>query len=83
MAYLAHILDDFGAISCLEGFACTFGRQFYGLQKPANERRVVLVKEPFSIPLAFEYVDQDNQASSIVPFMAGKMLQWKLSETAL
>ncbi len=93
-AYLAHILESFGALDRLEGFACRFGRQFYGIPQPTmdetnatahlmNEKHqfqkmLVLEKKEMKIPNELEYVNEHGKVASVVPFLAGKSLTWSL-----
>lgn len=69
-------MNTFGAIDCFSGFACEYGRAFYGLptMKPSFE----LVKTDFIVPKEIEYVDDDGQTSYLVPFLAGKTLNYTI-----
>ena len=73
--YLATILESFGALDKLIPFACINGRTFYGFPID-NAPSLKLVKTETIVPLEYEYIDDDGQKSSVVPFMAGKKLSW-------
>ncbi|EGF80916.1 hypothetical protein BATDEDRAFT_87985 [Batrachochytrium dendrobatidis JAM81] len=80
MPYLATILDSFGALDRLEGFACQFGRAFYGIpNKDASTKQATLVKcdSGLSIPQEIGFMDDDGVERSVVPFWANKTLTWK------
>lgn len=68
----AQVFDELGVLDKLEGFASHYGPDFYGL--PRNTSTVTLVQEQWQIP--------DNitlpSGEPIVPFFAGKTLEWKL-----
>lgn len=76
MPYLAHILESFGALDKLRGFACEYGRKFYGIDAPRKD--VVLVRKPLVVPEICQYVDDEGRESGVVPFMAGQTLNWSL-----
>ncbi|RKO82839.1 hypothetical protein BDK51DRAFT_16228, partial [Blyttiomyces helicus] len=81
LPYLATILDSFGALPQLRGFACEYGRAFYGLPaRAATATPAVLVRKEFEVPAEIEYIDDDGQKSSVVPFWAGQKLTWSLVE---
>lgn len=67
----ATAFESKNALDKLEGFASKFGPDFYTL--PRNTRTITLSKESWTVPESYEYA-----GSSIVPFMAGKVLSWKL-----
>ena len=74
--YLASVLESFGALHRLEDFATKFGRQFYGL--PAIENKdLSLLKGNTSIPNGISFKNDLGKESSIVPFLAGQVLDWK------
>ncbi|KAJ3254677.1 hypothetical protein HK103_007016 [Boothiomyces macroporosus] len=77
-SYLASILDSFGALDKLEGFACKFGRQFYGIADSKDSKVLNLAKEDFTVPQEFQYVNDAGVEAAIVPFLAGKAMSWKL-----
>jgi dihydroorotase len=65
----AKVFEEEGALDKLEGFAALNGPRFYGL--PANERRVVLLREERLVPESL--VDGPTR---LVPFHAGRKLAW-------
>ncbi len=67
----ATAFESKNALDKLEGFASKFGPDFYNL--PRNTRTITLSKENWTVPESYEYA-----GSTIVPFMAGKELPWKL-----
>lgn len=78
LPYVATILESFGALDKLQQFACENGRAFYKLPARAQSTVVKLVKENFQVPTEYKYVDDEGTERSIVPFMAGKSLKWRL-----
>jgi dihydroorotase len=71
----AQAFEAAGCLDRLEPFASHFGPDFYGV--PRNTDRIVLRREPWQIPAAYPYLDEE-----IVPFLAGETLNWRLSPTA-
>lgn len=67
----AMAFESQGALDKLEGFASKFGPDFYSL--PRNTRTLTLSKQDWTVPERFDYA-----GSSIVPFMAGEILPWKV-----
>ena len=70
----AELFDQLNILDKLEGFASHYGPDFYGL--PRNQDSVTLVKEEWQVPDEITLPD----GSPIVPFFAGEILQWKLTE---
>ena len=68
----AQVFDDLGCIEKLEGFASYYGADFYGL--PRNQGTITLEKQTWRVP---EEITLPN-GHPIVPFFAGKTLEWKL-----
>ena len=66
----ATTFEEEGALDRLEGFASEFGPRFYGL--PLNEDRVVLVREPWTVPETI-----GAGALAVRPFLAGRELHWR------
>lgn len=66
---LAHTLESFGALDRLPDFASIFGRQFY--RKESTDDVITLRRENFIVPNKFV-----ESADSVMPFMAGKTLNW-------
>jgi len=75
--YLAHILESFGALDQFEGFACRFGRSFYGLAQVQDDKLMALERTPMQIPQEIKYKDDNGNDAAVVPFLAGKSLDWK------
>lgn len=69
--WYAEIFEQADALDKLEGFASHYGPDFYGL--PRNSDTITLVKEPWKMAETLPLADQ-----SIVPFQAGKMVQWQV-----
>ncbi len=67
----AEAFERAGALDRLEGFASFHGADFYGL--PRNTDTITLKKEPWEVPADYPFGEQ-----RLVPFMAGKVLNWKL-----
>ncbi|KAJ1530049.1 hypothetical protein HK096_008745, partial [Nowakowskiella sp. JEL0078] len=76
LQYLATILDSFGALDKLHGFACSNGRRFYGLAVGAGDFVGGLKKLPMTVPKEIEYVDEDGSRQTVVPFMADQDLSF-------
>ena len=68
----AQVFEDLGVLDKLEGFASFHGADFYGL--PRNAGQVTLVKQPWQVP---ETITLAN-GNPIVPFFAGKTINWQL-----
>jgi dihydroorotase len=68
----AQVFDDLKAVDKLEGFASHYGADFYGL--PRNTGTITLERQEWQVP---EVITLPN-GSPIVPFFAGKTLQWTL-----
>jgi len=65
------IFEQQNALGKLEAFASFNGPDFYGL--PRNEKTITLNKEDWQIPDEYPLA-----ADKLVPFLAGKTLNWKL-----
>jgi len=70
----AQVFDEIDVLDKLEGFASHHGADFYGM--PRNEGLITLTREEWQVP---EEILLPN-GHSIVPFFAGKTLNWKLVE---
>ncbi len=72
----AHLLEEFGALDKLEGFVSTNGRRFYGREVAAGTgTKVRLQREPHR---RFWRVSLGRGELSIVPFMGGGSIYWRL-----
>ncbi|MAG11904.1 MAG: dihydroorotase [Parcubacteria group bacterium] len=68
MQVLCQLFQECDALDRLEPFVSEFGARFYGL--PLNEDTITLVNEPWEVPL---------QCSGVVPYMAGRTLNWQVA----
>ncbi|RDB23216.1 Dihydroorotase [Hypsizygus marmoreus] len=75
---VAHILESFGALDKLDGFASGFGRSFYKQPINANSHsKVSLRRSPGGKSVDSEYVLGND---TLVPFWAGKEIGWEIVE---
>jgi dihydroorotase len=68
----AQVFEELDALDKLEGFASHHGADFYGLAR--NKGTITLVKEEWTIP---DEIILPN-GKPIVPFYAGKTVNWKV-----
>ncbi|MFT5117337.1 MAG: dihydroorotase [Kiritimatiellia bacterium] len=68
----AQVFDGLGCLEKLEGFASHYGADFYSL--PRNAGTISLQRQEWQVPEEITLPSGDP----IVPFFAGKTLQWKL-----
>jgi dihydroorotase len=71
-SYLA-VFEEEGALELFEGFASLHGPAFYGL--PVNQGTVTLEKAEVAVPATI-----DANGTAIVPFHAGEVLGWRLTD---
>lgn len=69
----AATFEEEGALDKLEAFASEYGPRFYGL--PLNDGKLVLERKETMVP---DHLGADDM--QLVPFMAGKQLNWRLCE---
>jgi len=69
----AEAFEQAGALERLEGFACHFGADFYGL--PRNEETITLVKKPWAVPQHYPL----GTGTALVPLRAGGCIGWRLT----
>ncbi|ANQ84012.1 dihydroorotase [Azoarcus olearius] len=69
----AEVFDAAGALERLEAFASLNGPAFYGLAPNAD--KITLVRESWSVPGGFPYLDDDP----LVPLRAGESVGWRLA----
>ncbi|HEY4135779.1 MAG TPA: dihydroorotase [Alphaproteobacteria bacterium] len=69
------VFAEEGALDRFEAFASLNGAAFYGL--PPNEGTVTLLRESWTVPESLPAGD-----TTVVPFMAGVKLPWKLAGSA-
>ena len=67
------VFEEEGALDKIEGFLSNFGADFYGLER--NTDTITVRREDWVVPEELPYGDGE----SLVPFMAGKELGWKLA----
>jgi dihydroorotase len=70
----ATVFAEEGALEHFEAFASVNGATFYGL--PPNAGTVTLMRERWLVPDSLPAAD-----TSVVPFMAGQSLSWKLADS--
>ena len=79
---LVQVFDEHGALASLEMFASENGANFYGL--PLNEGKLRLTKKISRVPAALLPQDVSptgyDMKNSLVPFWAGKEIQWEVTE---
>ena len=68
----AEAFEAVGALSKLEGFAASYGADFYGL--PRNEATVTLTREPWEVPGHYPFAGDE-----LVPLRAGERVAWRLA----
>ncbi len=66
----ASVFESQNALDKLESFASIFGADFYGLSY--NTETITLKKQDWVVPDSYPFAD-----TTVVPFMAGKMMGWK------
>jgi dihydroorotase len=66
------VFEEEAALDRFEAFASLNGPAFYRL--PANERRVTLRREPWTVPERI-----GDGADAVAPFRAGETLRWRLA----
>jgi dihydroorotase len=71
----AKTFEEEGALNRLEAFASEHGPRFYGL--PLNEDRIELERKPAKVPDAIDAAD-----TRVVPFHAGRTLEWSFTGVA-
>ena len=72
----AEVFDAIGALPRLQGFACEFGADFYGL--PRNQDSITLVKANLGRPAHYPFGRRDS-----VPLRAGEIgWRWRDAEYA-
>ena len=72
MSLYAMAFEQAGRLDRLEAFASLRGPVFYGL--PVNQDRITLVREPYEVPQALPFGDDDT----LVPLAAGSVLPWTM-----
>jgi len=67
----AEAFEQRGRLDRLQGFACHFGADFYGL--PRHEDLITLIKEPWVSPASYDFGD-----GTLVPYRGGEKIAWRL-----
>ncbi|THV05477.1 Dihydroorotase [Dendrothele bispora CBS 962.96] len=73
---VAHILESFDALDKLEGYVSTFGRKFYKEENDAGSRVTLKRNSEGQSNLVEESFTSNGE--SVVPFWAGKALNWSI-----
>ena len=71
----AEAFEAAGALDKLEGFASSYGADFYRL--PRNAGTITLVREPWEVPQHYQF-----GADQLVPLRAGERIPWRLAAAA-
>ena len=71
LSLYARAFEEAGALDRLEAFSSVNGALFYGLE-PGKDK-ITLIRQPWHIP-----AELDFGSNTLVPFMAGQMLQWQV-----
>ncbi|WP_216904675.1 dihydroorotase [Synechococcus sp. CCY 9618] len=74
----AEVFEQEGALEHLEAFASEHGPHFYGL--PLNEDSITLVRDSHTVPPRLHGNAAGGEATDLVPFHAGQVLQWRVGE---
>ncbi|KZT41103.1 Dihydroorotase [Sistotremastrum suecicum HHB10207 ss-3] len=74
---VAHLLESFGALERLEGFASSAGRQFYGRAAMASGPKVVLRRFKHIVEAADTVQSDEHQ---LLSFWVGRELNWVIAE---
>lgn len=75
MPLLIQIFEECGELKKLEAFTSKFGARFYGL--PLNEEKITFVRRSWNV--VSEYL---GEWGAVVPFLAGKKMEWQLQTSA-
>nr|MBX2809969.1 amidohydrolase family protein [Cellvibrionaceae bacterium] len=70
------VFEEMDALDKLEGFASHYGADFYGLER--NPGTITLKRSHWQVPKAITL----SNGETIVPFFAGKTLDWQLTSAA-
>lgn len=76
LSLLAQVFEEAGALEKLENFTSRFGAEFY--QVPLNEGGIELIKSPWQVPEIVRGVKDKTKPGNIIPFLAGKALDWEV-----
>jgi dihydroorotase len=67
----AEVFESVHALDKLEGFASCYGPDFY--QLPRNADRITLIKEAWTVPVFYDFGD-----NNVTPIRAGETIAWKV-----
>lgn len=73
---LAQVFEEEKALKKLADFTSKFGAQFYDL--PLNQGHLTLVKRPWQVPSAYPGGGEATPTAQLIPFYAGRTLQWQV-----
>ncbi|WP_168403817.1 dihydroorotase [Erwinia amylovora] len=74
LAAYATVFEEIGALGHFSAFCSENGPRFYGL--PLNEGEVTLLRQPWTVPAS---IAVGSDGHSVVPFLAGETLNWRVS----
>ncbi len=74
LEFYAELLDDAGALDCLEQFTSINGARFYRL--PPNSGTITLERADWRVPESLAFGDD-----SVVPLRAGQTCRWRLAQS--
>lgn len=79
---VAHLLESFGALDRLSGFVSEFGRRFYGFELELEGGDTEGYFIPVKLARVGSTVNQELllKDQSVVPFWAGRTLNWSIEE---
>ena len=72
----AEVFDEEGALENLESFSSEFGASFYKL--PLNKDSITLAREDHIVTNSYEFLNDQNNKESVVPFHAGEKMRWSV-----
>jgi dihydroorotase len=78
LPYLATIFDELGCLDKLQGFACDFGRRFYGIAHDTTEKPLVLERTTWHVPKIYA---SPQHGIEVVPFKSGESLNWRIVQS--
>jgi dihydroorotase len=68
----AEVFEGAGALPRLQGFACEFGADFYGLSR--NDEKITLLRDPWPVPHSLAFGEDE-----LIPFRAGGQIMWRIA----
>jgi dihydroorotase len=78
LPYLATIFERLNCLEHLENFVAGHGSNFYRLNP--NIKPITLVRMPIPVDRVIPYNDDEGQLREVVPYLAGQILPWSISE---